>query len=88
MSRSLISIDDMSKEYKMGEVLVKALNKVALKVEPNEVTVILGPSGCGKTTLLNQIGGIDSPTRGSIKVEGKEIAGLNQRQLTRYRQEK
>ena len=88
MSRPLITIKDMSKEYKMGEVIVRALRDVGLKVEPNEVTVILGPSGCGKTTLLNQIGGIDSPTRGSIKVEGKEIAGLNQRQLTRYRQQK
>jgi len=88
MSRPLITIKDMSKEYKMGEVIVRALRDVELNVEPNEVTVILGPSGCGKTTLLNQIGGIDSPTRGSIKVEGKEIAGLSQRQLTRYRQQK
>jgi putative ABC transport system ATP-binding protein len=83
---ALIVIKGMSKEYKMGEVLVKALSKVDLKIEPNKVTVILGPSGCGKTTLLNQIGGIDSPTKGSIKVSGKEIVGLSQKQLTQYRQ--
>lgn len=85
--RSLISIKGMSKEYKMGEVLVKALSGVDLEVEPDQVTVILGPSGCGKTTLLNQIGGIDSPTKGSIKVRGTEIAGMSQADLTKYRQE-
>jgi putative ABC transport system ATP-binding protein len=83
---ALIVIKGMSKEYKMGEVLVKALSKVDLKVEPNKVTVILGPSGCGKTTLLNQIGGIDSPTKGSVKVSGEEIVGKSQKQLTLYRQ--
>lgn len=86
--RHIIEIEDMSKEYKMGEVIVRALRDVSLTIEPDQVTVILGPSGCGKTTLLNQIGGIDSPTGGSIRVEGNEIAGLSQRQLTRYRQKK
>ncbi|MBN1389777.1 MAG: ABC transporter ATP-binding protein [Candidatus Thermoplasmatota archaeon] len=83
----LIRIKDMSKSYQMGEVIVHALNGVTLDVNPNEVTVILGPSGCGKTTLLNQIGGIDSPTRGTIWVDGREIQGMNQKQLTDYRQE-
>ena len=83
---ALIVIKGMSKEYQMGEVLVKALNKVDLKIEPNQVTVILGPSGCGKTTLLNQIGGIDSPSKGSVKVSGEEIVGKSQKQLTQYRQ--
>jgi len=86
MSTPMIVIRGMSKEYQMGEVLVKALNKVDLKIEPNQVTVILGPSGCGKTTLLNQIGGIDSPSKGSVKVSGEEIVGKSQKQLTQYRQ--
>jgi putative ABC transport system ATP-binding protein len=85
--RTLIDIKGISKSYQMGEVTVHALREVDLTVEANEVTIILGPSGCGKTTLLNQIGGIDSPTKGMIKVNGKNIEGLNQRQLTRYRQE-
>ncbi len=84
---ALIQIKGMSKEYEMGTVVVRALKDVDLEIEPNQVTVILGPSGCGKTTLLNQIGGIDTPTRGSVKVDGKEIVGLNQKQLTQYRQE-
>jgi putative ABC transport system ATP-binding protein len=70
----------------MGEVVVHALNGVTLDVYPNEVTVILGPSGCGKTTLLNQIGGIDSPTQGRLAIEGNEIQDLSQKQLTKYRQ--
>ncbi|MGA1872447.1 MAG: ABC transporter ATP-binding protein [Thermoplasmatota archaeon] len=86
-TNALIRIRDMSKSYQMGEVVVHALNGVTLDVNPNEVTVILGPSGCGKTTLLNQIGGIDSPTSGSIWVDGKEIQDMNQKELTGYRQE-
>jgi putative ABC transport system ATP-binding protein len=83
----LIRIDNMSKSYKMGEVTVHALRGTTLRINPDEVTVILGPSGCGKTTLLNQIGGIDSPTEGIIWVDGKEIQDMNQKQLTIYRQE-
>lgn len=85
---ALIEIDKMSKSYQMGEVTVHALRDVSLKIYPNQVTVILGPSGCGKTTLLNQIGGIDSPTSGKLMIEGNEIQGLSQKGLTKYRQEK
>ncbi|UCG68949.1 MAG: ABC transporter ATP-binding protein [Thermoplasmata archaeon] len=85
---AVIEIENMSKSYQMGEVTVHALKDVTLRVEPGEITVILGPSGCGKTTLLNQIGGIDSPTEGSIRVNGNQISDMNQRQLTRYRQDK
>lgn len=84
---SVIKIKNMYKSYKMGEVTVHALRDVSLSVEPGQVTVILGPSGCGKTTLLNQIGGIDSPNSGTILIDGKDISKMNQRQLTRYRQE-
>ena len=59
----------MTKSYQMGEITVNALKDVSLKVYPNQVTVIRGPSGCGKTTLLNQIGGIDSPTGGKLLIE-------------------
>jgi len=86
MGEPVIRMKDVSKEYVMGEVTVRALRDMTLDIYPDQVTVILGPSGCGKTTLLNQIGGIDSPTRGSIKVEGMEVAKLSQSELTRYRQ--
>ncbi len=84
---SLIEIRDMSKIYQMGEVTVNALKDVNLTIEEDQVTIILGPSGCGKTTLLNQIGGIDSPTKGRIYVDGHEVQMLSQKELTRYRQD-
>jgi putative ABC transport system ATP-binding protein len=86
-NKSAIEIKEMSKSYQMGEVTVHALKDVSLTIKLGEVTVILGPSGCGKTTLLNQIGGIDSPTSGTIKVNGYDISKMNQRELTRYRQD-
>ncbi len=84
----LIEARNMSKSYQMGEVIVHALKDVTLKVFPDQVTVILGPSGCGKTTLLNQIGGIDSPTGGKLLIDGQEIQDLSQKKLTKYRQSK
>ncbi|MCU0798168.1 MAG: ABC transporter ATP-binding protein [Candidatus Thermoplasmatota archaeon] len=82
----VIRIENMSKVYRMGEVTVTALKDVSLELYPDQVTIILGPSGCGKTTLLNQIGGIDTPTSGRLWVDGHQVQSLNQRQLTRYRQ--
>ena len=76
--KPLITVEKMSKRYKMGEVTVHALRDVSLTILPAQVTVILGPSGCGKTTLLNQLGGIDTPTTGKIRVNGIEVQKLNQ----------
>jgi putative ABC transport system ATP-binding protein len=85
--KNIITLKGVSKIYQMGEVTVNALKDVDLTVLENQVTIILGPSGCGKTTLLNQIGGIDSPTSGKIFVDGHEIQGLSQKELTKYRQD-
>jgi putative ABC transport system ATP-binding protein len=84
----LIRLRKVAKSYRMGEVTVHALRDFTLDIYPGQVTVILGPSGCGKTTLLNQIGGIDSPTSGQVLIEGRDISGMSQKELTRYRQEK
>lgn len=86
--KPIISISHLFKTYKMGEVKVHALNDVSLTVNSNQVTVILGASGCGKTTMLNMVGGIDSPTSGEIMVDDLNIHQLDQRMLSRYRQEK
>ncbi|HHD16931.1 MAG TPA: ATP-binding cassette domain-containing protein, partial [Euryarchaeota archaeon] len=80
----LIKVENMSKSYTMGEVTVNALREVTFDLFPDQVTVILGPSGCGKTTLLNQIGGIDTPTGGKHLVGGREIQKLSQKELTDY----
>ena len=86
--QTLITISNIYKTYVMGDVIVHALNDVSLTIHKNQVTVILGASGSGKTTMLNMIGGIDSPTRGIIWVDNQEIQSMSQKQLSRFRQEK
>jgi len=85
---NLISISNLYKTYIMGDITVHALNNVSLSIHENQVTVILGASGSGKTTMLNMIGGIDSPTKGVIQVDHQEIQSMNQKELSRFRQEK
>ncbi|MBK5093148.1 MAG: ABC transporter ATP-binding protein, partial [Actinobacteria bacterium] len=71
----------------MGEVRVNALKEVSLTVSKGEFVVVLGPSGSGKTTMLNCIGGIDSPTSGTIVVGGNDISRLNEKELTKFRRD-
>ena len=87
MSEPIVEIDSLSKDYQSGEVTVRALSEVDLKIEKGEFVVILGPSGSGKTTLLNLIGGIDVHTSGSIRVNTREITKLSEKQLTEFRKE-
>lgn len=82
-----VHLEKVSKTYKMGEVEVNALKEVSLEVNEGQFVVVLGPSGSGKTTMLNCIGGIDSPTDGTIVVGGKDISRLNEKELTRFRRE-
>jgi NitT/TauT family transport system ATP-binding protein len=69
----LIEIDGVSKEFSSGERRVTALRDIDLRVAPREFAAILGPSGCGKSTLLNMVAGFDRPTRGAVRVAGREI---------------
>ena len=82
---SYISLKNISKIYKMGEVEIKALDNTTFDIEKGELVVILGPSGAGKTTCLNVLGGMDTPTSGSISVDGENINKLSSKQLIRYR---
>jgi len=82
---SIISLKNVYKSYRMGQVTVHALNNLSVDIESGKLTVILGPSGSGKMTLLNLIGGIDSPSKGRIIVDGNGIGGMNARELTAYR---
>jgi putative ABC transport system ATP-binding protein len=85
--KSFIRLEAVNKDYVMGEVTVRALKGLELEVSEGEFAVLLGPSGCGKTTTLNLIGGLDQPTQGRVIVQGKDIAGYNERQLTAFRRE-
>ncbi len=69
----------------MGQVAVPVLRGVDLEIPRRRLTVVLGPSGSGKTTLLNILGGIDRPTSGTVRLDGREISALTDRQLTDYR---
>ncbi|KAF0506431.1 ABC transporter ATP-binding protein [Pediococcus pentosaceus] len=80
-----IEVKNESKVYQTGETKIFANRDVNFEVEEGKVTVILGPSGAGKSTVLNMLGGMDSPTSGQIMIDNMDIATFNDRQLTNYR---
>ena len=84
---SYIEFKNVCKEYKMGEITIKALNNTNFSIEKGGLVVIVGPSGAGKTTALNILGGMDSVTSGEVIVDGKNVAKLKNRELIKYRRE-
>jgi putative ABC transport system ATP-binding protein len=87
MSRPLLEVDRVCKEFGSGHTLVRAVADASFSTERGEVSLIMGPSGSGKTTLLSMIGGILRPTSGTITIDGLEIASLRRRELPRVRRE-
>ncbi|MCA9988820.1 MAG: ABC transporter ATP-binding protein [Anaerolineales bacterium] len=88
MSNAIIAAEALSKEFKLGQQTVKAVDEVSFTIERGEMVSIVGPSGSGKSTLLGLIGGLDTPTAGRIAIDGVEISQLNERKLTDIRNEK
>ncbi len=84
---SYIEFKNVCKEYKMGEITIKALDNTNFQIEKGELVVIVGPSGAGKTTALNILGGMDTATRGDVIVDGKNITNLKNKELIKYRRE-
>ncbi len=82
---AIVSVQDVSKTYMLGKTVVPALRGVTLDIEKGEFLSIAGPSGSGKTTLLNLIGCVDTATRGTVLVGGKDTGKLGERQLTELR---
>jgi putative ABC transport system ATP-binding protein len=80
-----VDAQGVRKTYLGGDVPVEALRGVDFRVRRGEMVAIMGPSGCGKTTLLNCLSGIDSFDGGEIRIDGRELSALDDRELTRYR---
>lgn len=82
-----IEFKNVEKEYKMGEITIKALNNTNFSIDKGELVVIVGPSGAGKTTSLNILGGMDTVSSGEVIVDGKRIDKLKNKDLIKYRRE-
>ena len=82
---AFVSFDNVYKTYNMGEVSINAADGVSFEIEKGEFCVIVGASGAVKTTILNILGGMDTLTSGSVKLDGKEISTLGKKDLTAYR---
>lgn len=81
----VVEISNVWKLHKLGDEVVKALVAADLTVMPGEFVCLMGPSGSGKSTLLNMIGGLDRPTKGSIKVAGRDTSALTESQFAALR---
>ena len=86
--KTLIGITSVIKAYKMGDVVVNALRGVSVAVGEGEFVAIMGASGSGKSTLMNVIGCLDVPDSGSYTLDGREVLGLNRRELADLRNSK
>ncbi len=82
---ALVEFKNVYKRYKMGEVIINAVDGISFSVEEGEFAVVVGASGAGKTTVLNLLGGMDSATEGEILVRGNDISRYSDRQLIEYR---
>ncbi len=82
---TVLEVNELTKRYGAGESEVIALDHVSFSVKKGEFVAIVGASGSGKSTLMNLIGGIDVPTSGSVRIEGQEIAQMNESELAIFR---
>lgn len=81
----VVEATKLARDYDFGAERVHALRGVSFEIREGEYVAIVGPSGCGKSTLLNLIGAIDSPTSGSVSIDGRNAGGMNDRDATLFR---
>jgi putative ABC transport system ATP-binding protein len=85
---AIVQLSEVTKVYRQGAVDVHALRGLTFEVAKGEFTAICGPSGSGKTTALNLIGALDSPTSGTVMLEGNDLSQLNRRELSDLRRDR
>ena len=85
VEKDFVKLKNVTKIYQMGEVQIRAVDGIDFSIDKGEFVVVVGPSGAGKTTVLNILGGMDKASGGEVLVDGKDIAGYSQKQLTGYR---
>jgi putative ABC transport system ATP-binding protein len=88
MARSVIYLDNVKRYYIVGDFCVKALDGISLNINEGDFASIMGPSGSGKSTLMNLIGCLDTATKGTIKIDGENTAGMNDFELAYIRNKK
>ncbi|MGI6586924.1 MAG: ABC transporter ATP-binding protein [Lutisporaceae bacterium] len=85
---SFITFENVERIYHVGENIIRAVDGISFSLKRGTINVVLGQSGAGKTTVLNLLGGMDSPTKGRIIVDNQEISGMTEYELTTYRRNK
>jgi putative ABC transport system ATP-binding protein len=85
---ALVEVSGLKREYRQGEHTVHALRGVDLTIEAGEFTALMGPSGSGKSTLLHLIGGLDAPSSGAVRIEGRDLASLDAGALSDLRRDR
>src|SRR5881398_1973500 len=84
----IVKTVELKKSYKVGKIEVPALRGLDMEIEPGEFVAVMGPSGCGKSTLLHLLGGLLSPTSGSILIDGEDLAKVSDARRTDIRRRK
>ena len=85
---TMITLKDINKIYRTDEIETQALENVNIHIDKGEFVSVMGPSGCGKSTLLNIVGLLDTPTSGTVTIDGTNVVGLNDSRLAAFRNQK
>jgi putative ABC transport system ATP-binding protein len=85
MADSVVKTEDVVKEYRMGDNILRALDGINIEIERGEYISLMGPSGSGKSTLFNMIGALDRPTAGKVYIDGQDMSRLSQSQIAWFR---